>query len=420
MKWSKHILVFLLSLVGYCGSISAQQDQGALYFDDFQWAIIPSHESYMIGKEDFTVEATIRVDTPITSKRIIFSNDGTTDVNGFTFLITKSGKLALNFAETDALEATTHKSIVDGNCHHVAAQRMSDSVHFFVDGILESSVYDKDQALIDTDHAIWIGFVQGEPLNSGMNGVIREVRLWRKAISADSILLFHDRLIYTENADLIGYWRLNESKGQEVYDYSESQNNGYLGFDKDGEDSNEPKRVQSCPLNTNEVMLYHNNELVTEITVCVGSKLVLYASGDDSYTWYFGEITNGPISFTQEYEHVVSESGFLFVRGLHGDVDSVQLTVKNDLACFEGEIEVFDVVTVNGDKRNDTFCVLNLEYFPNAVVEIFNKWGDQLLSTQNYDNSWPGSLDQPPGTYFYHISIPEREKEYTGSIILLN
>ena len=56
-----------------------------------------------------------------------------------------------------------------------------------------------------------------------------------------------------------------------------------------------------------------------------------------------------------------------------------------------------NVITPNGDGKNDTFNVgVKLE-----ILEIFNRWGQPMLKTNAYQNDW--GKDIPIGTYYYYL-----------------
>lgn len=87
----------------------------------------------------------------------------------------------------------------------------------------------------------------------------------------------------------------------------------------------------------------------------------------------------------------------------------------------EDDIEIFNVVTPNGDGIHDILTINGLENFPNNTIRIYNRWGVQVFATSAYDtagNVFDGSsqgrvtVDQdnmlPAGTYFY---ILEYENE---------
>src|SRR5690606_9358056 len=80
------------------------------------------------------------------------------------------------------------------------------------------------------------------------------------------------------------------------------------------------------------------------------------------------------------------------------------------------QIEVFNAVTPNGDGYNDELELKGIECYPGNTVEIFNRWGVMVWSTQDYNsngNTFNGysngraTISQdgmlPSGTYYYII-----------------
>ena len=80
----------------------------------------------------------------------------------------------------------------------------------------------------------------------------------------------------------------------------------------------------------------------------------------------------------------------------------------------DDEVEVFNVVTPNGDGIHDILSIKGLDRFPNNTIKIFNRWGVQVYATKAYNtqgNYFDGTssgrvtIDKnkklPVGTYFY-------------------
>lgn len=68
-------------------------------------------------------------------------------------------------------------------------------------------------------------------------------------------------------------------------------------------------------------------------------------------------------------------------------------------------IKIYNGVNLSG--VNSTFTIDNIEEFPDATVNIFNRWGALIFSTKSYhnaDNAWPKKNENViAGTYFYVI-----------------
>ncbi|XOV91290.1 MAG: right-handed parallel beta-helix repeat-containing protein [Bacteroidota bacterium] len=93
------------------------------------------------------------------------------------------------------------------------------------------------------------------------------------------------------------------------------------------------------------------------------------------------------------------------------------------------EVVIYNAVAPNGDGKHDFFKIENIEYYPNNVVEIFNRWGDKVYEITSYDNGdsnhrFEGiknigtSGDLVEGTYFYLIDLKDGTKVKTGFLLL--
>ena len=80
---------------------------------------------------------------------------------------------------------------------------------------------------------------------------------------------------------------------------------------------------------------------------------------------------------------------------------------------------ITNMVTPNFDGQNDTWKVSNTDLIQGCLVTIYNRWGQPVYSTTEYQNLWDGTKEGEPlpdGVYFYSIKC--EEKEYTGEINL--
>lgn len=75
-----------------------------------------------------------------------------------------------------------------------------------------------------------------------------------------------------------------------------------------------------------------------------------------------------------------------------------------------------NIITNNGDGVNDYFKIKNIEYHPNSVLTIFDRWGKKVYENQNYANDWNADKSND-GTYFYVLDVPE-DKKYSGFITI--
>ena len=70
------------------------------------------------------------------------------------------------------------------------------------------------------------------------------------------------------------------------------------------------------------------------------------------------------------------------------------------------------------DSELQTFTILGVENFPDNNLSIFDKWGQEVYSVEEYENDWDGTVDGAMvelGTYYY-IFTDGKGKTYSGYV----
>ena len=80
--------------------------------------------------------------------------------------------------------------------------------------------------------------------------------------------------------------------------------------------------------------------------------------------------------------------------------------------------------TPNGDGVNDTWQIDLISEYPDATVEIFNRWGQSLFFSTGYQTPWDGTYEgkaMPVGTYYYTINLNDElfPDAFTGPLTIL-
>lgn len=84
------------------------------------------------------------------------------------------------------------------------------------------------------------------------------------------------------------------------------------------------------------------------------------------------------------------------------------------LINYDYTLIIYDVMSPNGDGKNDSFIIEGLQFYPNSEVWIYNRWGTEVYHTENYQNDWYGTSQSnlniggdelPEGTYYYIMRL---------------
>ena len=74
-----------------------------------------------------------------------------------------------------------------------------------------------------------------------------------------------------------------------------------------------------------------------------------------------------------------------------------------------------NTITPNGDGDNDALIIPEVMQYPGSEIIIFNRWGDEVYRSNNYQNDWFGFWQDnngllPVGTYFYVLNLNNTAK----------
>ena len=144
----------------------------------------------------------------------------------------------------------------------------------------------------------------------------------------------------------------------------------------------------------------------------VAGALSYEISEDGGNTWVPANGASG----TAE-SHGTNSTANLLARAL-GPIPCVNGAVSDPTYC---DIDYFNVISPNGDGKNDYFKITNIEQYPNNTVQIFNRWGKEVFSKDNYSNANSNTRfegkDLPAGTYYFIINLNQEGKEPKTGVI---
>jgi len=142
-------------------------------------------------------------------------------------------------------------------------------------------------------------------------------------------------------------------------------------------------------------------------------------AGNDGYKYLWSD------NSTSQTSTVGASAQYVWaqVTSIDGCVATdTMLIITCDYSKFINEIP--NTITPNGDGRNDTWQIGFLEHFPNATVQVYDRWG-QLVFQSNHGLSkdgWDGTSSGrklPMDSYFYILNLKEGHAPLTGTISIV-
>ncbi|MCC9065454.1 MBG domain-containing protein [Flavobacterium piscisymbiosum] len=86
------------------------------------------------------------------------------------------------------------------------------------------------------------------------------------------------------------------------------------------------------------------------------------------------------------------------------------------------QLVVNNILSPNGDGKNDFWQIKDIELFPNNMVTVYDRAGRIVYSKKSYSNEWDGSYSGSPlnnDTYYYLIDLGDNLPKIKGFITML-
>jgi len=116
---------------------------------------------------------------------------------------------------------------------------------------------------------------------------------------------------------------------------------------------------------------------------------------------------NSPVTATTTITGLTTLGQYNFsFTNANGCADTVAIVVA------PSDLNIPNIITPNGDGKNDTFEVPGLLFYPSSELLIFNRWGNEVYRSESYANSWNGS-GLAGGTYYYILNRKDKKGKIT-------
>ncbi len=155
-----------------------------------------------------------------------------------------------------------------------------------------------------------------------------------------------------------------------------------------------------------------------DMLVCPGDFLMLNATitgGGSPYTYSWTTIagTDSLSSVNTANTSVVANGNNAYqvtITDICGNVMNDQILITVESSCV---LNIPNVITPDGTgpPLNEFFFVENLEKYPGSSLAIYNRWGNKIFESSDYQNNWNGSKSAD-GVYYYVLTVP-----VTGTVL---
>ncbi|MCX8080819.1 MAG: PKD domain-containing protein [Bacteroidia bacterium] len=145
-----------------------------------------------------------------------------------------------------------------------------------------------------------------------------------------------------------------------------------------------------------------------------------------SWFWNFGNgytstLQNPTTFYNQNGTYTVSQT----VYDQFGCSHTYTLIIRINNIVEELTKFIPNIISPNGDGKNDYWRLDFINaYYPDAEIEIFNRWGESIFKSKGYANAWDGSYRGDPlpvGVYFFTIDLkdPRFPEVIKGTVTLV-
>jgi len=154
----------------------------------------------------------------------------------------------------------------------------------------------------------------------------------------------------------------------------------------------------------------------TTIIGTIGSLTLNAGSGDLNYLW-----NNGQNS--QEIDIISPGTYWVSVTSIDGCSKTDTIIVKESAVTLT--IKIPNAFTPNNDGENDNWDIQELNNYPNASVEVYDRWGRMVFQAKNGYPSpgWDGTSrgkNLPMDSYFYNIKLNDGSTtKFKGSVTII-
>jgi len=132
---------------------------------------------------------------------------------------------------------------------------------------------------------------------------------------------------------------------------------------------------------------------------------------------------NGNWTFIPQTDLAIGTYGFnITAKDAIGNESAKSNVFVYELIPVNKEITANNVLTPNGDGKNDFLVLNNLQYYSKSLIRIYDRAGRTVYTANAYKNDWAGDLNGTilaEGTYYYVVDLGDGFKAFKSFITIV-
>jgi len=161
------------------------------------------------------------------------------------------------------------------------------------------------------------------------------------------------------------------------------------------------------------------------IQLCTSGGIVIRVNNPDPtavYRLYKSATATSPIDEQTggQFTVNVTSNTIFYITEVNGTCESSRAQIKVTVGL--SGINIANTFTPNGDGINDFWQIDNIENYPTAMVQIFNRYGQKLFESRGYVKPFDGNYNGKPlpaGVYYYIINLSLSCNVLSGNITIV-
>lgn len=190
------------------------------------------------------------------------------------------------------------------------------------------------------------------------------------------------------------------------------------------------KDATACGIATQDYAIGNTSEVipapaVNNVQICSAGDVVIPVASPQAgygYRLYDNGTTSDILQDSPNGIFKVSVSGArsYFVTQYLGSCESSRTEVMVTVSA--SDIVIPNAFTPNNDGINDYWNIKGTENYPNALVQVFNRYGQKVFESRGYSSPFDGRFNGsylPAGVYYYILNLNSNCSLLSGSLTIL-